>query len=214
MAISIHALQPALRLPAWRRASQKESSTNQARDRAVPSLGSVGRVFLQLGAVSFGGKSTNSYLFQELVRRRGWVADDDFTETYALAKLLPGGTGPNLVVAVGQLLRGPMSGMLCLGSFTLPGALMMLAATILLFGTPLPGWALNGMNGGAAAALGLLLASSLQMAGPARKARLWLPFATAAFLGSTIFQVNFVVLLLGLGAVSVLANRGQKVVTK
>ena len=168
------------------------------------------RVFLQLGAISLGGKSTNSYLFQELTRRRGWVATEDFTETYALAKVLPGATGANLVLAVAQLLRGPLAGFWCLAAFTLPGALLMLAASVLLFGTPLPGWAQHALNGGAAAALGLLLASSLQMADAARKARLWFLFAVAAFVGSAVWQLNFGLLLVGLGAASVLANRGQK----
>jgi chromate transporter len=214
MAISVHAFQPRIPLRACR---EHPDTGRQAGcgeyDSPAPSVGALARLLLQLGAVSFGGKSTNSYLFQELVRRRGWLRSDDFAETYALAKLLPGGTGPNLVVAATQLMRGPAAGFLCLGAFTLPGALLMMAASILLFGAPLPIWALNGMNGAAAAALGLLLASSLQMASSARQARLWLPFTVAAFVG-TALQVNFVVLLVGLGAASVVANRGQKVAPK
>ena len=173
-------------------------------------LPALARLFLQIGASSFGGKSTSSCLFQELVRRRGWIASEDFTEAYALAKLLPGATGSALVLTVTQLLRGPLASFVCLGAFTLPGAGLMLGASAMLFDRPLPAWAVEGMNGGAAASLGLLLASSLQMAESARTARLWPLFAAAAFAGSVIFQFNFVLLLAGLGVLSVIVNRGNK----
>ena len=91
---------------------------------------------------------------------------------------------------------------------------MMLAASVVLFATPLPAWAMSGLNGGAAAALGLLLASSIQMTQGARKARLWLPFAAVAFAGSAMLQLNFVLALVGLGAASVAVNHSWKVVTK
>ena len=216
MATLVQLLQAGHCLPASHStaAACPQSATAETTVEPPVGLAVLSRVLLQLGAMSFGGKSTNSYLFQELVRRRGWVSNEDFTEAFALAKLLPGSTGSNLVVTVTQLFRGPRAGLLCLAAFTLPGALLMLAASVLLFGQALPAWAMQALDGGAAAALGLLLASSLQMAQSARKARLWLPFAMAAFLGSAILQLNFVGLLASLGAASVFANRGQKVVAK
>lgn len=212
MAISV---QPRLRPSRWHWPLGKEPSPTGGTLAQNPASNvKLAGVFLQLGGVSFGGKSTNSYLFQELVRRRGWMSNEDFAETYALAKLLPGATGPSLVVTVAQRLQGPWAGFFCLGAFTVPGALLMLAASALLFGQALPAWAMNGLNGGAAASLGLLLASTLQMAGSARNARLWPVFAAAAFAGSAVLQMNFMLLLLSLSAASILANRSRKEASK
>jgi chromate transport protein ChrA len=69
--------------------------------------------FLQLGVTSVGGKSTQTYLFQEFVRRRGWLDGDDFAECYTLAKLLPGPTGANTAIAAAQVMRGPLRLITC-----------------------------------------------------------------------------------------------------
>jgi chromate transport protein ChrA len=94
----------------------------------------------------------------------------------------------------------------------LPGALLMLGASVMLFGSPLPAWAQNGLNCGAAASVGLLLASCVQMSEAARNARLWLLFAAAAFVGGTIFEINLGLLIVGLGTMSLMLNRGRRLV--
>src|SRR5207302_10570949 len=110
----------------------------------------------------------------------------------------PGSPVANLAVSVVQLLRGPWAALYCLLPFMLPGAVIMFGVSLLLFHAALPVWANHGLLGGAAGALGLLLATTLQMANSARKAKYWMVFLPVAALASAILQGNFLLLLVGL----------------
>jgi len=61
--------------------------------------------FFWLGITSFGG-GTAGWLYQQIVQRRRWIDDPAFLSAVGLSRIMPGSSGVNLTVQIGQLLRG------------------------------------------------------------------------------------------------------------
>ncbi|HEY8169342.1 MAG: chromate efflux transporter [Candidatus Limnocylindrales bacterium] len=64
-------------------------------------------VFLRLGLTAFGGPAAHTGLFREtLVRRRGWLSDDDFMDLVAATSTIPGPNSSELALAIGRRRAG------------------------------------------------------------------------------------------------------------
>ncbi|HWB49404.1 MAG TPA: chromate transporter [Stellaceae bacterium] len=61
--------------------------------------------FLRLGCTSFGG-GTGSWVYREMVQRRGWIDERAFLAEMALGQSLPGANGIKMSVLVGRRLKG------------------------------------------------------------------------------------------------------------
>src|SRR5579871_2045458 len=103
-------------------------------------------VFLYLGSVSIGGRSM-AYLQDELVRRRGWMRLEDYLETFTLARILPGSSGLSNATLAVQMLRGSGAAALCIGPYVLPGALLALVLSVLMFNGERPAWLSGALHG-------------------------------------------------------------------
>jgi len=135
---------------------------------AIPSPGpeiSIATIFLEflfIGATSFGG-GVVAYLRNGLVAKRGWVDDREFVEYLAISQTLPGLNASNMAVLVGDRLRGFRGSLAALVAICLPGALLMFGVGILYHmhgGRPMVTAMLKGV---AAAAIGLILATTIQL---------------------------------------------------
>ena len=118
--------------------------------------------FLIIGATSFGG-GVVAYLRSGLVTKRKWVNDKEFVEMLAISQTLPGLNATNMAILVGDRLRGAMGSIAAIIGVCLPGAAYMYITAILyhLHGDrPLVTAALKGV---AAAAVGLILATAVQL---------------------------------------------------
>jgi chromate transporter len=84
--------------------------------------------FLVLGLVSFGGPIAHLANFRrELVERRRWLDDRDFSGLVALAQLLPGPTSSQVAFGVGFRRAGLAGALAAAGAFLLPSAAVMIA---------------------------------------------------------------------------------------
>ena len=118
--------------------------------------------FLFIGATSFGG-GVVAYLRDGLVDKRGWVNDQEFVEYLAISQSLPGLNATNMAVLVGDTLRGYLGAITALIAICLPGGLLMFAVGIAYHQSgdnPLVTAALKGV---AAAAIGLILATTIKL---------------------------------------------------
>ena len=71
------------------------------------SLGEIGRVFLKLGTLGFGGPLAHVALMDhELVQRRGWIDRATFMQLYATTQLIPGPNSTELALHLGHRERG------------------------------------------------------------------------------------------------------------
>jgi chromate transporter len=126
-------------------------------------LGKLFLAFLGVGLVAFGGGG-NAQIYQAIVRRRGWMSDREFLETTALCRILPGPVFANLAAHMGTRLGGVPGGILALLGVLTPGATLMLFLSLAYFrlGVVPGSTAQNALSGVAAAAVGLILATSLR----------------------------------------------------
>jgi chromate transporter len=101
-------------------------------------LAELARVFLKLGATSFGGPAAHvAMMEEELVRRRAWVSRERFLDLLGASNLIPGPNSTELAIHLGRD-RAGVPGLLVAGvSFILPAALLVLglAWVYVRFGT-------------------------------------------------------------------------------
>jgi chromate transporter len=100
-------------------------------ERATPERGrlaELARVFLRLGATSFGGPAAHVALMEdELVARRRWLGRGEFLDLVGATNLIPGPNSTELAIHIGRL-RGGWPGLLVAGvAFILPAALVVTA---------------------------------------------------------------------------------------
>lgn len=89
------------------------------------------QAFLQLGVAGFGGPAAHVGLMEEvLVRRRGWLAREEFLGQYATVQLLPGPTSTILALVLGRHLGGAAGYWMAAVGFVLPAVLATFALAV------------------------------------------------------------------------------------
>jgi chromate transporter len=129
---------------------------------ALPSVLQIFVEFLLIGATSFGG-GVVAYLRNGLVTKRSWLDDKAFVELLAISQSLPGLNSTNMAILVGDRLRGIAGSIAGIVGICLPGGLLMYAVGMVYRehgDHPLATAALKGV---AAAAVGLILATAVQL---------------------------------------------------
>jgi len=183
----------------------------QAAQGASPPVG-VGQIFLAfllIGATSFGG-GVVAYLRSSLVARHRWLDDREFVELLAISQALPGLNATNMAVLVGDRLRGLPGALAAVMAICLPGALLMYAAgvTYRVHGDrPLVTAMLRGV---AAAAVGLILATTIQLGHKSLDRAYDLVFAALAVIGVVVFHLSVPYVLLGVGALAIYWHRPRR----
>ena len=88
-------------------------------------LAELARLFLRLGATSFGGPAAHIAMMQdEVVRKRGWMTATAFLDALSATNLIPGPNSTELAMHVGHQ-RAGARGLIVAGvSFIVPAALM------------------------------------------------------------------------------------------
>lgn len=86
-------------------------------------------LFLKLGVTAFGGPAAHVALMQdEVVRRRGWLSDQEFLDLLGATNLIPGPNSTELAIHIGHR-RAGWPGLLMAGiCFILPAALIVSVA--------------------------------------------------------------------------------------
>jgi chromate transporter len=104
--------------------------------------GTVGEVFvasLRLGLTSFGGPIAHlGYQRAAFVDRLRWLDDDSFAELVAVCQALPGPASSQLSIGVGRIRAGWAGALAAFLGFTLPSAVLMTLAGLLVAGAALP----------------------------------------------------------------------------
>lgn len=99
---------------------------------SVPSLGEAARLWLKIGVLGFGGPAGQIALMHRLiVDEKKWIDEERFLHALNYCMLLPGPEAQQLAVYVGWLLHRVAGGLVAGLLFVLPGAVIMLALSIL-----------------------------------------------------------------------------------
>lgn len=165
-----------------------------------PSIGDLTRTFARIGVLSFGGPAAQiALMHRELVDERKWLTESEYLSALSFCMLLPGPEAMQLATYSGWKLHGVRGGLIAGGLFVLPGAVVVLALTMIYaaFGqVPLIAAIFTGVQ---AAVVAIVIEALLRVARRALKLRAHLVIAALAFVALFFFAVPFPVLILGAG---------------
>ncbi len=177
--------------------------------KELPSVLDVFVTFLVIGATSFGG-GVVAYLRNALVTKKKWLDDTHFLELMSISNTLPGLNATNMSILVGDRMRGTVGAVAAMIGMCLPAFIFMTIAGI-LYGhngdRPLVAAMLRGV---ASAAVGLIAATWFQIGKKTVKGFYDALFILMAVLGVNHFKISVPVVLIGVGALAIFANRPHK----
>ena len=159
---------------------------------ASPSFPQIVSVFGKIGLLSFGGPAAQIALMHRvLVDEQRWLDERRFLSALSFCMLLPGPEAMQLATYAGWRLHGVRGGLAAGLLFVLPGALLVLALSILYgaYGqTPMIAALFVGVK---AAVLAIVLQALVRVANRAIKGRLDWTVAAAAFVAIFFFNLPF-----------------------
>jgi len=95
-----------------------------------PSLLALFLAALRLGCTGFGGPVAHlAHFHRDYVQRRQWISETDYADLVALCQFLPGPSSSQIGFGIGLNLRGLAGGLAAWLGFTLPSAVLMIAAS-------------------------------------------------------------------------------------
>lgn len=196
--------------------SSKAPASPQLSNASSPVSGAtIGQIFIEfllIGATSFGG-GVVAYLRNGLVAERRWVDDKEFVELLSISQTLPGLNATNMAILIGDRLRGAWGALAAICGVCLPGAVLMYAVGMVyqVHGDrPLATAALKGV---AAAAVGLILATTVQLGRKSLTHRYDLIFVALTVIGVNRLHQSVPRVLIAIGILAILwyrPRRGQK----
>ena len=170
------------------------------------------RVWLKIGCLGFGGPAGQIALMHRiLVDEKKWIDEPRYLHALNFCMLLPGPEAQKLATYVGWLLHGVRGGLAAGILFVLPGALVMLAFSLLYVlgrGIPVVEGALFGIK---AAVLVIVVEALIRIGRRALKTRLLVGMAAAAFIGIFFLDLPFPLIVAAAGLVGFFTTqqRGQ-----
>jgi chromate transporter len=169
---------------------------------AAPSFAEAARFWLKLGFVSFGGPAGQiAILHREVVVRRRWLDERDFTGALNVCMLLPGPEALQLAIYLGWKLHGIRGGLVAGLGFIGPAIVLLLGLSWLYArfgGLPAAAGLLLGLK---AAVLALVLQALVRIGRRALQSRLHVGLALAAFVALEFLHVPFPMIVLAAGLV-------------
>jgi chromate transporter len=175
-----------------------------------PTFREAVRFWLKLGCIGFGGPAGQiAIMHRELVERRRWIAEADFSKALDFCMLLPGPEAQQLATWLGWRLHGTRGGIVAGSLFVLPAAFLLLGLSWLyMAGGHLP-WLADVFRGLAAAVVALVFAAVPRLARRALKNSLHWVLAAASFCAIYFFNAPFIAILLVAAISGWISARGQ-----
>ncbi len=170
-----------------------------------PAFAEMVRVFARIGCLSFGGPAGQiALMHKELVEDRGWVDEDQYLRALNLCHLLPGPEAQQLATWIGWRLHGLKGGLAAGLLFVIPGALVILALSLLYVQAAGLSWFAAVFLGIKAAVVALVVQALLRIAGKALTTPFRKGLAVAAFAGLFALSLPFPLVVLGAGAIGIM----------
>jgi chromate transporter len=165
-----------------------------------PSLSELTRVSARIGCLSFGGPAAQIALMHRVILdEKKWVSEPDYLRALSFCMLLPGPEAMQLATWIGWRLHGVKGGLIAGGLFVLPGALVVLALSLIYatFGqVPLIAALFTGVQ---AAVIAIVIEALIRVSKRALKSREAYVIAVAAFAGLFLLKLPFPLIILAAG---------------
>ncbi len=167
-----------------------------------PPFAEAARFWAKLGFVSFGGPAGQiAILHREVVERRRWLDDREFSRALNFCMLLPGPEALQLAIFLGWKLHGIRGGLIAGLGFILPAVLLLFALSYVYVAHGALPWVSALLYGLQAAVVALVLQAMTRIARRALQSSLHVTLALASFLALEFMHVPFPIVLLVAAAV-------------
>jgi chromate transporter len=165
------------------------------------------RFWVWLGFVNFGGPTGQIALMHtEVVERRRWIDEGSFLHALNFAMLLPGPEAHQLAIYVGWLLNGTPGALAAGVFFLIPAFALMVALSWIYAVHGDVTWIAGVFDGLAWAVVGIVAAALLRIGARALGHAILVTLAAVAFLALFVFGAPFPLVVLGAGAVGLIAG--------
>lgn len=158
------------------------------------------RAFARIGVLSFGGPAAQiALMHRELVDEKQWITEEEYLSALSFCMLLPGPEAMQLATWLGWRKHGTIGGLIAGGLFVLPGAIIVLALSMIYaaWGTlPLVAALFTGVQ---AAVLAVVIEALLRVSKRALKSRAQWIIAALAFVALFCFAAPFPAVILAAG---------------
>jgi len=176
----------------------------------APSLADLTWAFARIGCLSFGGPAGQIALMQrELVDERGWIEQGAFLRALNLCHILPGPEAQQLATWIGWRLHGVRGGLIAGMLFVIPGAVVMLALSLLYVAAAGLGWFAALFLGIKAAVLAVVAQALVRVAKRALGTRFKLALAVLAGLALILLHAPFPLVILAAGLIGAATAKWQ-----
>ncbi|HEY3408482.1 MAG TPA: chromate efflux transporter [Propionicimonas sp.] len=168
---------------------------------AQPSLWSMLVQVLYIGTIGYGGPTALTYMRNIFVTERAWFTEDEFLEAMGLAQVLPGSTGVTAMSYFGHRRFGYFGALVFPLVFLAPSIAAILLLSWAYFTYGQLGFVAPLFVGLGALVVALLLSATLSLGaavftGGRTRVLLGLLISAATFVGSLVFRVNLIWLVL------------------
>lgn len=175
----------------------------------MPSWREVFLYFLFLGFVNIGGPVAQiTMMYNHMVEKRRWLSNDRFVKIMAFCHMLPGPEALQLAIYIGYLKRRLLGGILAGLTFILPGACAMIVMSWLYLKYGNLPQVNNILYVLKPAVLGIIAAGIIKLSGATLKSFLLAAIAVGSFISMRFANVNFLIILLLSGIVSLMIAEG------
>ena len=169
------------------------------------------RVWIKVGCLGFGGPAGQIALMHRIiVDEKKWVDEERYLHALNFCMLLPGPEAQKLATYVGWLLHGTRGGLAAGILFVLPGAIVMLAMSLIYVlgqGMPVVDGALFGIK---AAVLVIVVEALIRIGKRSLKSRLLISIAALAFVGIFFFDLPFPLIVVAAAVVGYAFIKNEK----
>ena len=154
---------------------------------STPSFSELVRVSTRIGWLSFGGPAGQiALMHRELVEERKWIGETQFLNALNFCHLLPGPEAQQLATYIGWKLHGVRGGLAAGMLFVVPGALVMLALSLLYVSAADLHWFAAVFLGVKAAVIAIVAQALIRVGGRALTTNFRKAIAVAAFIALLI----------------------------
>jgi chromate transporter len=166
------------------------------------------RIWTRVAALSFGGPAGQiAVMHRILVEEKRWIGENRFLHALNYCMLLPGPEAQQLAVYIGWLLHKTKGGLVAGVLFVLPGAISIMALSLIyvIFGhVSIVQGLFFGLK---AAVLAIVLEAVVRIGRRALKNNVMLGIATGAFIAIFFLHVPFPLIVLGAGVLGFVGGR-------
>ena len=176
----------------------------------TPTLSELTRASARIGLLSFGGPAAQiALMHREYVDKNQWISEKDYLSALSFCMLLPGPEAMQLATWIGWRTHGTKGGLIAGGLFVLPGAILMLALSMIYAAwgqMPLVAAMFTGIQ---AAVLAVVIEALLRVSKRALKSRAHWIIAATAFAALFFLALPFPMIILAAGIWGFAAARGK-----